>query len=68
VEKFYGKVKKDFPPISLATVDKTLIVMKEMGEVLALGFGEGGNRYDGNKPYPLGGSIFVIDMSKWCQF
>jgi len=52
VEKIYQKVKKDFPTTSLATVYKTLIVMKEMGEVLELGFGEGGNRYDGNKPYP----------------
>jgi len=52
VEKIYGKVKKDFPTTSLATVYKTLIVLKEIGEVLELGFGEGGNRYDGNKPYP----------------
>jgi Fur family peroxide stress response transcriptional regulator len=52
VEKIYQKVKKDFPTTSLATVYKTLIVMKEVGEVLELGFGEGGNRYDGNKPYP----------------
>ena len=52
VEKIYGKVKKDFPTTSLATVYKTLIVMKDIGEVLELGFGEGGNRYDGNKPYP----------------
>jgi len=52
VEDIYGKVKKDFPTTSLATVYKTLIVMKDIGEVLELGFGEGGNRYDGNKPYP----------------
>ncbi len=52
VEKIYQKVKQDFPTTSLATVYKTLIVMKEVGEVLELGFGEGGNRYDGNRPYP----------------
>jgi len=52
VENIYGKVKKDFPTTSLATVYKTLIVLKEIGEVLELGFGDGGNRYDGNKPNP----------------
>jgi len=26
--------------------------MKEIGEVLEIGFAEGNNRYDGNKPYP----------------
>ncbi len=52
VENIYRKVKKDFPTTSLATVYKTLIVLKEIGEVLELGFGEGGNRYDGNKPDP----------------
>jgi Fur family peroxide stress response transcriptional regulator len=27
-------------------------LLKELGEVLELGFGDGSNRYDGNKPYP----------------
>ncbi len=27
-------------------------LLKEMGEVLELGFSDGSNRYDGNKPYP----------------
>ena len=52
VETIYEKVKGDFPTTSLATVYKTLIVMKEIGEVLELGFSDGSNRYDGNKPYP----------------
>ena len=52
VDNIYGQVKKDFPTTSLATVYKTLIVMKEIGEVLELGFSDHGNRYDGNKPYP----------------
>ena len=52
VEKIYAQVKKDFPTTSLATVYKTLIVMKEIGEVLELGFSDDSNRYDGNKPYP----------------
>jgi Fur family peroxide stress response transcriptional regulator len=52
VESIYEKVRQDFPTTSLATVYKTLIVMKEIGEVLELGFGDGSNRYDGNKPFP----------------
>ena len=52
VETIYEKVRQDFPTTSLATVYKTLTVMKEIGEVLELGFGDGSNRYDGSKPYP----------------
>lgn len=52
VEKIYEKVRADFPTTSLATVYKTVTLLKELGEVLELGFPEGGNRYDGNKPYP----------------
>ena len=52
VEQIYEHVKVDFPMTSLATVYKTLTLLKEMGEVLELGFSDGGNRYDGNKPYP----------------
>ena len=48
VEKIYAQVKKDFPTTSLATVYKTLIVMKEVGEVLELGFSDDSNRYVGN--------------------
>ncbi len=52
VEQIYEQVRKDFPTTSLATVYKTLTLMKEIGEVLEIGFAEGSNRYDGNKPYP----------------
>ncbi len=52
VETIYEKVKRDFPTTSLATVYKTLTLLKELGEVLELGFSEGGNRYDGSKPFP----------------
>ena len=52
VEKIYAQVKKNFPTTSLATVYKTLIVMKEIGEVLELGFSDDSNRYDGKRPYP----------------
>ena len=52
VEQVYDRIKADFPTTSLATVYKTVTLLKEMGEVLELGFGDGSNRYDGNKPYP----------------
>ena len=52
VEDIYRKVKKQFPTTSLATVYKTVSLLKELNEVLELGFADGSNRYDGNKPYP----------------
>jgi Fur family peroxide stress response transcriptional regulator len=52
VEAIFERVKKDFPTTSLATVYKTITLLKEIHEVLELGFPEGGNRYDGRKPYP----------------
>lgn len=45
-------IQKQFPTTSPATVYKTLAVLKEMGEVLELGFSTDDNRYDGIKPYP----------------
>jgi Fur family peroxide stress response transcriptional regulator len=51
VEQIYERVKADFPMTSLATIYKTVAVLKEMGEVLELGFGDGCNRYDGSKPF-----------------
>jgi Fur family peroxide stress response transcriptional regulator len=52
VERIYERVKVDFPMTSLATVYKTVTLLKEMGELLELGFSDGGNRYDGIRPYP----------------
>jgi len=52
VEHIYNQVKEDFPMTSLGTVYKTVSMLKEMGEILELGFSEDSNRYDGNKPYP----------------
>jgi Fur family peroxide stress response transcriptional regulator len=52
VEKIHGRVKVDFPTTSLATVYKTLVVLKELGEVLEIGFSDGSNRYDGLNPQP----------------
>ena len=52
VEAIYEQMRDDFPTMSLATVYRNVMLIKSLGEVLELGFPEGGNRYDGNKPYP----------------
>ena len=52
VQQIYDQIEPDFPMTSLATVYKTLTVLKDMGEVLELGFSDDGNHYDGNKPFP----------------
>jgi len=51
-EKIYKAVSRRFPSMSLATVYKTLALLKEMGEVLELGFAGQENRYDGLIPRP----------------
>jgi Fur family peroxide stress response transcriptional regulator len=50
--EIHEQLHERFPTMSLATVYKTLNLLKEMGEVLELGFGEDENRYDGKDPYP----------------
>ena len=52
VENIHGKIAKDFPTMSLATVYRNIVLIKSLGEVLELGFPDGSNRYDGHKPYP----------------
>jgi Fur family peroxide stress response transcriptional regulator len=52
VENIHAQIKKDFPTTSLATVYKNIVILKSIGEVLELGFPDGSNRYDGNKPHP----------------
>jgi Fur family peroxide stress response transcriptional regulator len=49
--QLYAKIKKQFPTMSLATVYKTLDLLKELGEVLEIGLRDD-SHYDGNKPYP----------------
>ena len=51
VESIYDQVKPDFPTTSLATIYKNVTVLKELGQVLELGFSDDSNRYDGSKPY-----------------
>jgi len=52
VEEIYREVKTEFPTTSLATVYKTISLLKELSEVLELGFPDGSNHYDGNNPSP----------------
>ncbi len=50
--QIFEQMRQQFPTTTLATVYKTLTLLKEMGEVLELEFSGAENRYDGNKPYP----------------
>jgi Fur family transcriptional regulator, peroxide stress response regulator len=52
VEDIYKCLQDDFPTMSLATVYRNVMLIKSLGEVLEIGFPDGSNRYDGNKPYP----------------
>jgi Fur family peroxide stress response transcriptional regulator len=51
-EQIFEKVKTEFPTTSLATIYKTIALLKGLNELLELGFPDGSNRYDGNKPFP----------------
>ena len=51
-EMIHQKVKEQFPSTSLATVYKTINLLKEMDEVLELSICPNTSRYDGNRPYP----------------
>jgi Fur family peroxide stress response transcriptional regulator len=50
--QLHEQLREQYPTTSLATVYKTLSRLKEMGEVLELGFSDDDNRYDGNEPSP----------------
>jgi Fur family peroxide stress response transcriptional regulator len=52
VEQIFERLKAQFPTTSLATVYKTIGMLKDVGEILELEFQNGGNRYDGNQPKP----------------
>ena len=52
VENIYRQLQGTFPTMSLATVYRNVMLLKSLGEVLELGFPDGSNRYDGNRPDP----------------
>lgn len=49
--QLYEKLRFQFPTISLATVYKTLLLLKEDGQVFEIDT-HNDSHYDGNKPYP----------------
>jgi Fur family peroxide stress response transcriptional regulator len=49
-EQIYEQIRTGYPTTSLATVYKTLSLLKSMGEVLEITFPSVGSHYDGNKP------------------
>ncbi|OPY04033.1 MAG: Peroxide operon regulator [Syntrophaceae bacterium PtaB.Bin038] len=59
VDDIYREVKAEFPTTSLATVYKTVSLLKELNEALELSFPDGSNRYDGNNPAPHPHAICV---------
>ena len=49
--ELFEQMREKFPTISLATIYKTLAMLKEEGEVLEIALRDE-SRFDGNKPYP----------------
>ena len=51
-EQIYDRVKVDFPMTSLATIYKTVSVLKEMDELLEISINGDSTHYDGASPHP----------------
>lgn len=49
--QLFEKLRLQFPTISLATVYKTLLLLKEDGQIFEIDT-HNDSHYDGNKPYP----------------
>ena len=52
VERIYETVRQKFPTTSIATIYKTVNLLKQINELLEISFPDGSNRYDGYKPFP----------------
>jgi Fur family peroxide stress response transcriptional regulator len=52
VDQVYERVRPDFPMISIATIYKTISMLKEMGEVIELDLNSDKKHYDGHGPTP----------------
>lgn len=50
--QLYERLLKRFPTTSLATVYKTLSLLKDMGEVNEISFSDGDTHYDASNPTP----------------
>lgn len=51
-EQVYALVKPSFPMTSLATVYKTVAMLKAMNEIVEINLGDSGSRYDGLNTIP----------------
>jgi Fur family peroxide stress response transcriptional regulator len=51
-EQIFEQIRADYPTTSLATIYKTLSLLKHVSEVFEVNFASLGSHYDGNKPYP----------------
>lgn len=70
-EQIHKMILKDFPTTSLATVYKTITMLKEQGEVIELSFGDMGSRFDARDadPHPhiictQCGQVFDLDVGE----
>jgi len=52
VEDIWRRLRRRFPGISQATVYRTILLVKSLGEACEIAFADGGSRYDGRKPQP----------------
>jgi Fur family peroxide stress response transcriptional regulator len=52
VGRVYETVRREFPTTSIATIYKTVHLLKQINEVMEIALPDGSNRYDGNKPFP----------------
>ncbi|MGQ9586215.1 MAG: Fur family transcriptional regulator [Anaerolineae bacterium] len=52
IEQIYERVRADFPMTSLATIYKTVALLKDMGEVVELNLGDDCSRYEARDPTP----------------
>jgi Fe2+ or Zn2+ uptake regulation protein len=67
VDLIYETVRNEFPTTSIATIYKTVHLLKQLDEVLELGFPDGSNRYDGKKPYPHPHVICTTCKKLWTR-
>lgn len=53
-DEIYSSIKKDYPATSLATIYKTISLLKSYNELLELEFSDKGSRFDGfsSSPHP----------------
>lgn len=70
-EEIHKMILKDFPTTSLATVYKTITMLKEQGEIIEMSFGDMGSRFDARDaaPHPhiictRCGKVFDLDVGE----